>query len=806
MPVCCIIFVCNLYTMKKIIITLAIGFVLFQISFAKPMFLKSKYLIGCLANGRIGTVSPGNTTYPLVFYPDRDSETANDSDFWAIRDLGNGKYAFQNAETSKYIKYNSASVDRTALVLVDTLQSDESTSFTLEVKQVNNLNYYVIRSVSNPLKIWNKRATSYSGLYPVGTYSVTGGSLEYFLFYDKDGDPVKDDEVQTVTMPTAKPSLGNFSTLLDSLSFNGKVPAVDTPNKKFYISIPESQLGTNVTLNVYYTVKNPGDLLYINGTVVPSGTGYTFKSVFGASFASIQIRNQSTTKAFGAIFFSSLPIVQLYSDSTLTSTYTLGRVVVTEPEKPVPAECLLSNLEIRGAYASMLDKKAFSIKLKARDGLTSLDRSFFGLRSDNNWVLDAMGIDLARMRNRVTTDLWNDFSVKPYYSTLEPAMINGTRGHYVEVFINDSYNGLYCMTEKIDRKQLKLKKVKVATSTTAAIQHGALYKADDWSFESVMGNPLYLPGTNGIVSSYSNASETWCKYAVKYPDMGDGEPIEWKPLHDAVYFTSNSTPNSTFSANEANYFDIPVVRDYYLMLDLILAADNHGKNLFFSIYDQAVSTKMSLTPWDLDATWGRRWDGSSNVTIPNQSWDAYVAAMEFGNSNLFIRLKQLNAAGFNDLLKSRYKELRGSYFSYSSLMGRFQNYQTMLKNSGAMSREINRWYGNRVAPDDNFDLSYLSTWITARLAYLDKQYLGGPYLAVNEISVPEIHISPNPVRDLMTITNISSDVQVNIYSVQGNLVYSELSASGHLTIDMSKYPSGIYLVKIADKVEKVIKQ
>ncbi|MDP4270193.1 MAG: CotH kinase family protein [Bacteroidota bacterium] len=792
--------------MKKTIITLAIGFVLFQISFAKPSFLKSKYLIACLANGSTGTVSPGNATYPLVFYPDQDSETANDSSYWAIKDLGNGKYAFQNKETLKYIKYNSALVDRTALVLVDELQSDESTSFTLELKVVNNLNYYVIRSVSNPLKIWNKRATSYGGLYPVGTYSVTGADLEYFLFYDKDGDPVQDDAVTSVTMPTAKPNLGAFSTLLDTLSFNGKVPVVDTSNKRFYISVTESQLGTNVTMPVYYKVKNAGDLLYLNGTAVESGASYTFNSLTGASYASIQIRNGSTTKAFGAIFFSSLPLVQLYSDATLTATYTLGRIVVTEPDKPVPSETLLSNLKTRGAYASMLDKKAFSIKLKARDGLTSLDRSFFGLRSDNNWILDAMGIDLARMRNRVTTDLWNEYAVKPYYSAQEPTMVNGTRGHYVEVFVNDSYNGLYCMTEKVDRKQLKLKKVKVATSTTAAIQHGALYKADDWSFESVMGNPLYLPGTNGIVSSYNNTSETWCRYAVKYPDLGDGEPIEWKPLHDAVYFTSNSTPNSTFSANVANYFDIPVVRDYYLLLDLILAADNHGKNLFFSIYDQAVSNKLSITPWDLDATWGRRWDGSSNVTFPNQSWDAYVAAKEFGNSNLFIRLKQLNAAGFNDLLKARYKELRGGYFSYSSLMGRFQNYQTMLKNSGAMYREINRWYGNRVAPDDNFDLSYLSSWITARLAYLDKQYLGGPYLAVNETSVPEIHISPNPVRDLLTISNISSDIRVDIYSVQGNLVYSAVSDGEHLTVDMSKYPSGIYLIKVADKVEKVIKQ
>jgi len=473
------------YLMKKHILLLTTLLFFCVTAYSKPLFTKSKYLIACLANGSTGTVSPGNSEYNLAFFPDRDSENATDSDYWVIKDLGSGQYAFQNASTQKYIKYKPDTVDRWALRFVDQLQTDGSTSWTFEAKTYNNLSYYVIRSVLNTNKIWNKRATNFGGVYPVGTYAVTGATLEYFLFYDKDGNAVVDDGGISITLPTVKPTLGAFAGQLDSLSFGGKVPAVDTANKGFYLTLPENQLeASDVTLNVYFKPKSTTYKLYIAGIEVTNNSDFTFSKVTGTSSYLVEVRNGTYVVASGNIYFTSLPLVQLYSNTALTATYTLGRITVTEPDKPGSAEYLLSDLKTRGALASSLVKKAFSIKLKDTNGSTPTDRSFYGLRSDNNWVLDAMGIDLARMRNRVSTDLWNDFSVKPYFGALEPNMVNGTRGHFVEVFVNDSYNGLYCMTEKVDRKQLNLKKYTPATAIAPAIQRGALFKADEWSFES----------------------------------------------------------------------------------------------------------------------------------------------------------------------------------------------------------------------------------------------------------------------------------------------------------------------------------
>lgn len=217
----------------------------------------------------------------------------------------------------------------------------------------------------------------------------------------------------------------------------------------------------------------------------------------------------------------------------------------------------------------------------------SVDRQFLGLREDNNWILDAMAIDRACMRNRVATDLWNDFATKPYHQKWEKKALTGTRGKFVEVFLNGKYNGLYCMTEKIDRKQLKLKKLKQAENGGNDVIRGSLFKSYDWTYETLMGHyPDISDYPKKAPSNYNNFNkqEAWCGYELKYPDYED-EPIDWAPLWNAINFVSTSS-DEQFVQEFADYFDRPVVDDYYLFMEIILASDNHGKNMYYFNYDQ----------------------------------------------------------------------------------------------------------------------------------------------------------------------------------------------------------------------------
>ncbi len=789
--------------MKKTGLALFVLTMLCNIIFASPVLTKSKYLISVLSEDGNGAVTPGIVNYPLIYNTDLNNETATDADYWIIKKQADNTYTFQNFASKKYIKHDIyASNDRSALVLVDAIQTDKSTSFTLELKATSGMSYYIIRSVNNTQKIWNKRTSLSETNYPVGVYSGSGATNELFIFSGADGVPVTDDSF-VVKPPFGRQTLGAFTNYADSLKFDLKTPVVDTSKKEFFLTIPESKMGTSFAMNVVFKPRSSSYKLYLGNQLVTSGTAFTFTNVTSLSSFAIEIRDGATVLATGILKFSCLPLVQIYCENTIGWVYNASKLTVTEPDKTDTTELLQMNIKLRGATAGGKPKKSYALKLKDADGVSSLDRSFLGLRNDNNWILDAMFIDPARMRNRVSTDLWNEFATLPYYSVSEPKLRNGTRGGFVEVFLNDAYNGLYCMTEKIDRKQLNLKKLKYNIDSTVVTQRGGMYKASDWTFSTLLGK-TYWDGRNHSIVSYSNYSDLWNGYENKYPDLGDGEPIEWKPLYDAVNVSSDLNSDANFKANVDATFDLPVFLDYYLFIELMLATDNQGKNTYLSVYDQTVSPKLTITPWDCDGVWGRRWDGSSNLTYANQNFETFLPAYEHSQNNLYLRLLRLNYNGFNTNLRNRYQQLRGSYFSYSSLYNRFSKYSNLFTKSGAASRESSRWSIGSITSEMNF----LSNWITQRLSYLDNQYLGGPYVdtRVNSSTRIRFNISPNPVRDMLTVSGLQSGDRLQLISMQGTILLQKTVDNDNYVIDMSNYSTGIYLIKVNNEMTKVIKK
>ena len=148
--------------------------------------------------------------------------------------------------------------------------------------------------------------------------------------------------------------------------------------------------------------------------------------------------------------------------------YSEGEITINESDKTTT---LKAKIKWRGGSTNSPNKHKRNYKIKFYE-----DVSLFGLRSDNNWILDAGQADLFRLRNRIATELWNDMAHKPYYYYQEPNVLTGVRGKVIEVYLNNEYMGIYCLTEAMDRKQLKLKKYDKLTGTI----HGGLWKATDW--------------------------------------------------------------------------------------------------------------------------------------------------------------------------------------------------------------------------------------------------------------------------------------------------------------------------------------
>jgi hypothetical protein len=628
---------------------------------------------------------------------------------------------------------------------------------------------------------WN----DYSGK-TIGFYSVDEGSV--FQFYSGDARHKTYLDEQGAGGGT---KTGTLTSILDTIKVGGKPLVYDAQYKTYMGVAPASVMGGNDYLTNIEFVRKDATQSYtydIDGTTVYSGGTCIFKAVEGSKSYTINVQLNGVKVATGTVTFTSLPIVEI--NGTFNSTYSTGSICVHELDTPYDT-LYNARLKWRGATAMGKAKKSYAIKLYGSNTVfndsTSIDRSFFGLRDDNNWILDAMYIDGGRCRNRITTDLWNDFSAKPYYYAKEPKMVNGTRGHFVEVLLNGKYVGLYCMTEKLDRKQLNLKKYQEDEDQI----RGVLYKSTQWSYEVFLGHysdkkifPMTAP------SAYSNTSETWASWEVKYPDFGDGQPVDWGPLWNAVNLSA-AEGNAQFADSVASYFDLPVFRDYYLLINLNLATDNHGKNMFLYSYNKNKSPMMSVAPWDMDGTWGIRWDGSTYYTGASQDFETFLWTYEHGEYTLFKRLKELQIGPFKtDSLAYRYAELRQTYLAEDSLVKRFSSYINSFINCGAATREETRWGASDLAAA----LTYVTTWVHDRLTYLDNYY-----------DIKDIKVIPTAVEQLGTakLFNVWSanrslfvesnkPTAVSVYSLAGQQVLKQQIQQG--ITNLGTLPTGIYIV------------
>ena len=637
---------------------------------------------------------------------------------------------------------------------------------------------------------WNDYNQNYICLYDMYDPGAT------FVFYSSDDRHAKYLMENGVVLPGVE--LMGFRTFIDTLRINDKELIYDETDAIYVATATLDAYQTGTFAPRLHFVSKVSDAEYemrIDG-VAPNDEGVVTLENFDCSIPhTLNLYKNGVEIENAPIRFTYLNLVEVNYPSCNGSYYTPGTIRVTQANVAGYDSIYTAAYRYRGATAQGFEKKSYAVKLYEKDGVTSKDVEFLGLRDDNNWILDAMAVDKACMRNRVSTDLWNDFATPPYHKAAgyEKKARHGTRGEFAEVYLNGKYYGIYCLTEKIDRKQLKLRKLEEPADGSKPIIHGTLYKSSQWSYEVLMGHEIDVKSyPKKAPRSYSNTdySETWAEYEIKYPDWEE-EPIDWAPLWNAVNFVA-TTNDAVFGENFHTYFDVANITDYYLFIELMLATDNHGKNMFFYNYDQHLDNeelrqRIGVAPWDLDGAWGRRWDGSSSICVPKQDFTTFLWDYEHGTHTLFHRMNRNSSLGWKSELVARYAELRQTYFTEESLTERFQQYADLFQSSGAVGREEKRW--KKYHSDILGDVEYIKEWIADRLEYLDEQY---GYVAPDGVEhVTLNHLSVSGTEGGILINAVAPQT-LRIYATNGQLLRTTSVAAGVTKIpNMQK---GVYIV------------
>ena len=346
------------------------------------------------------------------------------------------------------------------------------------------------------------------------------------------------------------------------------------------------------------------------------------------------------------------------------------------------------------------------------------------------------------------------------------------------MLLNGQYQGLYALTERIDRKQLKLKKY------AAGKIQGELYKGVDW------GGAV----TFSAVPDYNNRSATWGGFEYKEPS----EQTEWKTLHDFVDFVKNS-PDAEFYNQFNTRFNLENAVDYFIFLNLMRATDNTGKNTYLAKYK--ANEPYYYAPWDLDGVLGDDWQGL-NVNVTD----------DILTNGLYQRLfKEPGGGEFGAALASRWAALRSTALTQAAIMARLNQNSDYLLANNVYEREHLAWPAYRY---DAAQLSFPATWLASRLAYLDAAFNPRPAAPTvlstqhGASAAATLQLYPNPATSELNVAFGSGSYQLFIQDLSGRSLVQASVAAGPGRVALGALPPGVYLVRVksatATAVQKLV--
>ncbi len=406
--------------------------------------------------------------------------------------------------------------------------------------------------------------------------------------------------------------------------------------------------------------------------------------------------------------FTNLPVIQIKNDGNIYKDVD-DPCTVTVFDPDYLAHGLEAPLTVYdgvvsrrgGSSARFADKHPYNFSLM-KDG-QKWDQPLLGMRKDSDWLLDSAYIDRSRMRNRVLMDVWHEIYRLPWDQTLSGA----TRGVYVELFVGTHYRGLYVLGEKQDRRQLGLAKPggKWNSSFFRTGETGS-NSASPAGFVSL---GKYRPGKED--------PQKWYNIELRYPKgSGVDYAAHWNDFYEFTRLVVKGTPEE-FAAEITRYADLENLALYWLFANAADMTDNMRKNMSFARLDDQDPrfNRYQLIPWDMDASLGRLYSS-------RRSKDRQLIS-----NRLFDRLIAENPQDFRGTAYTLWQKLREGPLSADGIMKHFENYFSIISESGADRREMEKFptFTSYVTAQNSYklnfeaELKYIREYTERRIAWMD---------------------------------------------------------------------------------------
>lgn len=331
----------------------------------------------------------------------------------------------------------------------------------------------------------------------------------------------------------------------------------------------------------------------------------------------------------------------------------------------------------RGGSSRAYEKKSYTIK-----NLDKQVMSLYGLPLNEKYVLNSLYEDEYKIRDVLSWNIWSESSA---YSN-ERGIFNSTKMVYVEVFVDNSYEGMYGLQDALTEYKFQLDKTK-----------GTIFETRNY----------ILPETD----EFNKFANLWGGVTMRYSNLIDG--AKWFGF-EKLYMAFTTQPFDQAFIDD--HVDLKSFLDYYVFTEFIQAKDNTWKNIYFTITED--TGKLMITPWDLDMTFGSHWTGEP----PYLTETRYEPVTLYGNSQspYFINRLINHHDTFQIDAAKRYFALRETLWTEEKILEKVKTYQEFLSVTGIYQRELQRWPNSPKIPEGKED--FIAEFVVEKMRIMDEMF------------------------------------------------------------------------------------
>ena len=373
-------------------------------------------------------------------------------------------------------------------------------------------------------------------------------------------------------------------------------------------------------------------------------------------------------------------------------------------------------IETRGQSTQMFPKKAYALETRDEEG-ENLDVSLLGMPEENDWILYAPYTDKSMLRNMVTFAMGNRMSG---YCT---------RTAFCEVVLNNNYQGVYILEEKIKKNEnrVDIATLKPEEITGDDVTGGYILKVDkiDWDFQMGIDGWQSNP-----VPPYPNAMDIIFQYY--YPEPDEIVPEQRQYIKNWITTAENTlTSNGFMDPNNGyqKYFDLVSFIDFMFISEITKEVDKYRYSNYFYKEKDSDGGKFFAGPhWDYNLGYGNvdYWQPG----IETWGW-VYPQITPDEWSRMFWWKRFNEDPYFRNLAKTRWQYLRQDAISDEFITNTIDSAINLL--GEAIDRNYDRWpiLGQYVWPNYNWqgndyddEVAYFENFLFDRLDWMDANMPG----------------------------------------------------------------------------------